>query len=170
MLVSDRNLVTENYADADRAILLERLDWTLRLHITGNNMPVAVRGSGLSGEGYGLPPWAVPPTSNAACEAQAREKQPTRLGVRFNNLNSGLTIIESHRSTRTRQWVKQSSVAGITARKCGLRHHIPAVYQITRCVHISNRDVPSDDLHSDDWHEMRALANVSRLFSVGGLS
>jgi hypothetical protein len=31
-----------------------------------------------------------------------------------------------------------------------------------------NRDVPSDDLHSDDWHEMRALANVSRLFSIGG--
>jgi hypothetical protein len=61
----------------------------------------------------------------------------TRLGICFNNLNSGLTIIESHASTSVWQWVKQRSVAGITALKCGLRHHIPAVYQIDRSEHLS---------------------------------
>lgn len=61
----------------------------------------------------------------------------TRLGICFNNLNSGLTIIESHASTWAWQWVKQRSVAGITALKCGLRHHIPAVYQIDRCEYLS---------------------------------
>jgi len=44
MLVRDRNLITENYADAGRATLLEFLDWTLKLHMGGNKMHFAVKG------------------------------------------------------------------------------------------------------------------------------
>lgn len=62
----------------------------------------------------------------------------TRLGLRFNNLSSGLTTIQYHTPTEVRQWVKQSSVTGITALKCGRRHHIPAAYQIDLCVRLSN--------------------------------
>jgi hypothetical protein len=69
------------------------LIWTPKLHMIGNN----TSGVGDSVEkGYGLPLWVVPPRSNAAYGAQAGEKQPlaaTRLGVRFNNLNYGLSFI-----------------------------------------------------------------------------
>jgi hypothetical protein len=40
MLVSDRNLITEAYADAGRAILLEVLDWALSVPVAVNNMHV----------------------------------------------------------------------------------------------------------------------------------
>jgi hypothetical protein len=139
MLVSDHNLITENYADAGRITIRGLLDWAFTVLVSGNIMPGAVRGG--SGEGHGLPLSAVPPTQNAFARLKRLGNNlcaATRLGVRFNNLNSGLTFTKSHHaSTVDLRWVKQSSVAGITTLECGLRHHIPAVYQISRCEYLS---------------------------------
>jgi hypothetical protein len=98
MLVSDRNLITENYADAGRTTPSK--SWI------GSSVSIwpeiiCLSRSGEVEKATDCPLRRSHPVQTAYARVQGLRNNlcaATRLGLRFNNLNSGLTIVDFHAS------------------------------------------------------------------------